>query len=127
MLTWRRFWHAWVHSFLQGAREKQERETFQIWLVGLQTKPKEAQRLWQQLQAQNAQAESRMLVALHNNLPRSVRPLLGLQNMAQAVGKGVTALQYWDDLIEQTPPHSRQRAFMEAGKAAALAKRQRLQ
>lgn len=98
-----------------------------MWLVGLQTAPKEAQVAWQQMQAANGQADRRMLVALHNNLPPSVRPLLGLQNMRDAVGKVRSTLDYWDEKIEALPAGSQQRAFMEAGKAYAVEQSRRVQ
>lgn len=92
---------------------------YQIYVACLQHAPKQAGPLLAQMQAGNTRADRNMLLALNANLPRSVRPLLGLRNAAENVDKVRTALDWWDRHIEVLPPGSRQRAFVEAGKSAA--------
>lgn len=92
----------------------------QMWLVGLQAAPKQAQKTWAQREAQNAAADRNTLIALHDRLPWSVRPLLGLDTLRGTVQKARTVLDMYDQAIEQAAPGSAQRAFLEAGRQATI-------
>lgn len=125
-LTWRRFWYAWLHSYMASAREKRESQTFQMWTVFLQVNPQGAQQKWRELEADNAEADEAMLLALHEHLPRSIRPLLGIESIGVEVTNDASVLEWYDQRIAEAPPGSHQRAFWEAGKSVQVEQWQQL-
>lgn len=126
VLTWRRFWYAWVHQFLERTREKRESQIYPIYIASLQTAPKKASNILASLQAENAKADRNTLKALNASLPPSIRELLDLGSMAANVNKARSILDWWDQKLAEVEPGTKAYRFLEAGKKAAIDRTRRL-
>jgi hypothetical protein len=123
-MPWRQFWHAWVHHYLRDWREKQETQSFQLYVATLQGNPKGAEQVRERLELAQGQAERRVLLALDSLVPNSVRALLGARDLAASVRASSDPLAWWLSLMAKYPEGSPKWKFYRGGLIAAQERQQ---
>lgn len=117
-MTWRQFWYAWYAVQLRQRREERKRTSLQLWSA-LLPNAKNGSELLRQMQSSDAQEDQDDLVALYEQMPASVRSIVG-DPFEGFVDTRDNPFAWWDAQMAKCPPNSPKWRFYRAGKSAAI-------
>lgn len=125
-LTWTQFWYVWAELYLRKERERREKESYQAWTASLMNMSgNEATARLINMRAQNNETSANIAIMIWQSVPLSVRALLSIPEVSDAISAEADALAFWDEVIAEysDDPTDKRADFYRGGKKAALQRR----